>query len=411
MNTVTVPAMRLTLLVSWGLLHAPAAIAAQRPTPLIRDSAGVAIVSYARDVAPQRFALQPSGVEIGTAPGSELVRVIAAIRMPNGRVIVGDAGRKQLLRFGTGGALEKVLARDGGGPGEVVQLRSMSRHGPDSIVTYDGRQVRFAVFSDSGFVRQVVLQISEYMYTAEMSLLGVLRDGRVLVTSGGSIALSDRGPARTERAVFPVVSYTRDGRPIRLVGRYPGFEIEVSVIREGPLTGGFQRGPRLFGATSSFGLSQDQVVVLDNATFQFDVVDTTGRLIRRVRRQHVPEAVRPAHMAAYAEDRVSALNDPARRASLRGTFERAAHAPVFPALEARIVVDAQQRIWLGAYRRPGDREQTWWVFGIDGTLYGQVTVPTALTVMDAGSDYVLGVWRDADGVQTIRQYRLVPGAR
>jgi hypothetical protein len=402
--------MRLALLLSFGVFLAPGANAAQRPTPVTRDSAGVAIVSYVRDVASQRFALQPSGVEIGNAPGSELVRVISAIRMPDGRIIVGDAGRKQLLRFGPNGALEKVLARDGGGPGEIVQLRSMSRHGPDSIVTYDGRQVRFAVFSDSGFVRQVVLQKSEYMYTADMSLLGVLRDGRVLVTSGGSISLGDRGPARTERAVFPVVSYARDGRPIRLVGRYPGLEIEVSVIREGPLTGGFQRGLRLFGATSTFGLSYDQLVLLDNATFQFDVVDTTGRVIRRVRHQYVPEPVRPSHMAAYAADRVSGITDPVRRESLRANYLRQSHAPVFPALEPRLVVDAERRIWLGSYKRPGDREQEWWLFTIEGALVGRVAVPAALTVMDAGADYVLGVWRDADGVQTIRQYRLVPAS-
>jgi hypothetical protein len=394
--------------VALAALFPPAGAAGQRVAPVRRDSAGIDIVTYARDAAPRRFSLRPAGVEIGTGSGSELHRVVSAIRMPNGRTIVADAGRREILRFGPTGALERALARVGAGPGEFTDLRSMHRHGRDSIVAHDGGQMRFAVFSDSGFARQVLLQKSEHLFQIETSLLGLLPDGRAIVTSGASIALGDPGPARVERAEFPLVSYAADGRPGRLLGRYPGFELEVSVIRQGPRTGGFSRGLRLFGATSAFGLAGENIIVVDNASFQFDVVDTSGRLIRRVRRQHVPEAVRPSHMAAYANDRVSAISDPARKASRQSEYESASHALVFPALDARLVIDAVQRIWLGSFLRPGDKEQEWWLFGIDGTLVGRVTVPSALTVTDAGTDYVLGIWRDADGVQTIRQYRLVP---
>ena len=72
------------------------------------------------------------------------------------------------------------------------------------------------------------------------------------------------------------------------------------------------------------------------------------------------------------------------------------------------MVDADERIWLGSFKRPGDREQTWWIFGVDGAMLGRVTVPASLTIMDAGSDYLLGVWRDADGMQTVRLYQLAP---
>ena len=384
----------------------PAVAAGQQVTPIRSDSAGVSIVTHSRDAAPRRFTLQPTSLEIGTAPGTELHRVESAIRMPNGAIIIADAGRREILRFGPDGALQKRLARNGAGPGEFTNLRSMHRYGRDSIVAHDGSQMRFAIFSDSGFVRQVLLQKSEHLFQIETSLLGLLASGRALVTSGASIALGDPGPARVERAAFPLVTYHADGRPGRLLGRYPGFELEVSVIRQGPLAGGFSNSLRLFGPTSTFALSGENVIVVDNASFQFDVVDTSGRLIRRVRRQHLSDAVRPAHMAAYADERVSAISDPARKASRRAEYQEASHAPVFPALEPRIVVDAAQRIWLGSFRRPGDKEQEWWLFSIDGTLVGRITVPSALTVTDAGPDYVLGIWRDQDGVQTIRHYRL-----
>jgi len=383
----------------------PIASQAQRPAPATRDSAGITIVVHDSTVSPRRFTLQPTGVEIGSEPGAELVRVISALRMPSGRILVGDAGRRSILRFSSNGTLERILGRDGRGPGEFVDLRSLSWHGRDSAVAYDGRQFRFAVFTDSGFVRQAVFRKSPHMFLPSMTLVGLRSDGSALVTTGGSIPLGDPGPARIEREEFPVVNYGSDGEPGRLLGRFPGFEIAVSVIEQGPLTGGFSKGRRLFGPGSAFGLVNSHLIVIDNSAFQFDVVDTSGRLIRRVRRQHTPQAVRPAHMSAYAEEQVTAILDPAARAERKATYEGKSHAPVFPALDERVVVDAERRIWLASYKRPGDKQQDWWLFTVDGAMVGRVTVPAALTVTDAGTDYVLGVWRDEDGVQTVRMYR------
>jgi hypothetical protein len=389
-------------------LVTPAVGLAQRSSVARRDSAGISVITHAAEAAAQRYVLQRQGTELGVTPGAELTRVVNAVRMPSGRVIVADGGRRQILSFAPNGTLERILARDGSGPGEFQIIRSMLRHGRDSIVAHDGRQVRFAVFTDSGFVRQVRFEKSEHLFLAETSLIGLLDDGRAVVTSGGAIPLGDPGPARMERVEFPLVSYSADGRPGRLLGRYPGNEHEIVVIQQGPLTGGFSRRLRLFGATSMFALSGRNIIVANSALPGFDVLDTTGRLIRRVRSVHTPSAVQQSHMEAYADERVSAISDAARKTTLRAEHANTSHAPVFPALDERILIDAAQRVWLGSYKRPGDREQTWWVFALDGALLSQLTVPAALTVTDAGTDYVLGVWRDADGVQTIRQYRLVP---
>jgi hypothetical protein len=326
--------------------------------------------------------------------------------MPNGKLVVADAGRRQLLRFSSTGTLERVIGREGSGPGEFVHLRWMGRHGRDSIATHDGSQFRYSIFTDSGFVRQAVLQKTEHLFQIETSMIGLLADGSPVVTAGSSISLGDPGPARTERQVFPVVRYHPDGRPDRLLGRYPGFEIQVSPIREGPRTGAFSRGLRLFGTTSSFGIAGVHLIVADNSQFQFEVTDPTGQLVRRVRRAVPRQSVLPSHLSAYADELVRGIADAVQRTRRKQQHMSRPHAPVFPAMDPWIVVDADQRIWLGAFKRPGDREQTWWIFGVDGAMLGRVTVPTSLTIMDAGSDYLLGVWRDADGVQTIRVYTL-----
>ena len=388
---------------------APMVAEGQQPrNATVRDSAGVQVVSYARNTVPRSLAIRSTRVEAGTEAGAELTRVVSALKMPNGKIIVADAGRRELLRFGPDGAFERVLGRQGAGPGEFNDLRWIGRHGPDSIMTHDGRHFRYSVFTDSGFVRQALLQKSAHLYQIETTLIGVLSDGGPIVTSGGSIVLGDPGPARTERQTFPIVSYAADGRPGRLIRTYPGFEIEVYALREGPRAGAFARRLRLFGTTSAFGVANDQLIVVDNSAFQFDVVDTAGRLVRRVRREYVRERVTAPHLTAYVDERLSAIA-PARRAAARKSYEPETFAPLFPALDSRVVIDAAGRIWLGSYRTPGAREQTWWIFTVNGAMVGRVTVPAALTVTDAGNDYLLGVWRDPDGVQTVRLYDLVPG--
>jgi hypothetical protein len=391
------------------VLSFPAVLSAQLPRGAVRDSAGIRIISFDSAMVPAQFELRHTGLDLGTEAGSELVRVSAAVRMPNGKILVADGGRRHLLRFGADGSFEKVIGRDGQGPGEFVRLGWMGRHSRDLVGTYDFGQGRYSVFSDSGFLRQVRLESSTDVRFVELQPLGVLPGGAIIVTGGRSIGLAAEGPPRQFRLQSPVVQFGADGAPGRVIGRYPGPEIEVTMVKNGPVAGSFANGVPLFGRGSALGLSQGHIVVVDNERFQFDVIDTTGRMVRRVGRVITNHPVRPSHMQAYIRERMAAAR-PEFRESLRVDLESRHHAPTFPALDDRLVVDAADRIWLGEYRRPGDREQVWWIFTIDGRMVGRVNVPINLTIMDAGTDWVLGTWRDQDDVLTVRLYDLRPAA-
>jgi len=79
--------------------------------------------------------------------------------------------------------------------------------------------------------------------------------------------------------------------------------------------------------------------------------------------------------------------------------------------------DSEGNLWVEEYRWPWwhtvppDPPDTWWsVFDADGVWLGRVRMPGRFLVRDIGSDYVLGVWRDEDGVGHIRQYEIIkPG--
>ena len=48
----------------------------------------------------------------------------------------------------------------------------------------------------------------------------------------------------------------------------------------------------------------------------------------------------------------------------------------------------------------------WSVFDNTGRWLGDVTMPARFMPHDIGRDYILGVARDSDGVETIVEYRL-----
>jgi 6-bladed beta-propeller len=383
----------------------PVALTSQSPQATTRDSAGVRIISFDKNALPPQLELRHTGLELGAEAGAEFVRVTAALRMPNGRILVADGGRRQLLRFAADGTFEKVIGRDGQGPGEFARLTWMGRHSRDLVGVYDFSQVRYSVFSDTGFVRQVRLESSAEVRAVEMQPLGALSNGAIIVTGGRSVGLAAEGPPRRLRMSSPVVQFSADGVPGRVIGRYPGTEIEVTMVKNGPAAGRFANDVPLFGRGSALGLSQGLLVVIDNERFQFDVIDPTGQVLRSVRRMVSNARVQPSHKAASVRERVSAAR-PEFREMLRADLESKGHAVTFPALQDRLVIDASGRVWLGEYLRPGDREQTWWIFTVDGRMNGRVTVPRNLVIMDAGTGWVLGAWTGEDDVVTLRLYDL-----
>ena len=66
-------------------------------------------------------------------------------------------------------------------------------------------------------------------------------------------------------------------------------------------------------------------------------------------------------------------------------------------------------IWVAGSSDYDADPATFLVFAPDGTLRGRVTVPGPFTVEDAGPGWFLGVYRDENQVEFVREYALVTG--
>lgn len=78
---------------------------------------------------------------------------------------------------------------------------------------------------------------------------------------------------------------------------------------------------------------------------------------------------------------------------------------VLPALD-QLRRDSTGHLWVRLYALPQDTTLQWWIYDIRGRLVATAAWPSRLRVTEIGPDYVLGVWRDDNDVETVRMFPL-----
>ncbi|MBL0171085.1 MAG: hypothetical protein IPP90_10190 [Gemmatimonadaceae bacterium] len=143
----------------------------------------------------------------------------------------------------------------------------------------------------------------------------------------------------------------------------------------------------------------------------------SGKLEQIIRRAWTPPEITSKDIATFVEEwlvrwsRKPGAMDTDRKDLLDDNYART--LPAFSALMA----DNLGRVWVrtpraidgavaGSLNDYSIGPSTWSVFGADGRWLGDVTMPARFSPTEIASDYVLGIARDDDGVQTVVRYRL-----
>jgi hypothetical protein len=278
----------------------------------------------------------------------------------------------------------------------------IQRFAGDSILVYDRGLFRLSVFSDSAFVRSMIISAAPGATQLASVPVGLFASGRALVATGAAVQLRDPGPARLERERMGLHVYDREGRQERALGMFNGQEYEVLMMRSGPLAGkAFSRRLRTFGRGSAVLLSGDHVVVADNDSWRVDFFNATGALTQSVRFAQPAVPVTQQDITEYWEARLAATTEPAVRDAVRAIIADVQPPPFFPAFDARLLASQNGSIWIGDFVRPGHATQRWRILGPDGSLHAQLSVPTTVRILDVDERHVLLLVRDDDGVETI----------
>jgi hypothetical protein len=95
-----------------------------------------------------------------------------------------------------------------------------------------------------------------------------------------------------------------------------------------------------------------------------------------------------------------------QRANVERRYRDHPTADYMPAHGTGLIVDVDDNIWVEGFEAPSDSVVEWSIFSPLGQFLGSIGLPSVFQISDIGDDYVLGIWRDALDVESLRVYEL-----
>ena len=372
------------------------------PHSAIQDTTDIPIIENERPPPdsrlPWRISDEPS-LSIGSVAGGgpdQFYGVMDATRLPDGRIVIANAGSSELRVFNPDGSHAATLGRRGEGPGEFASYAPtvVALWPGDSIAAPNGRQGRLSIFDrDGNHGRDVRLEVGF------ADIVDLLPDGGI-VTSG--VAGMHGGMTGSTGLVRPDVEWKvlgPDGKLGASFGEFPGTEWWAVFARGGQI-----ESSRIhpFGRNTVGAVWGDLVAIGDQAAYEIKAFAADGTLVRIVRRDGDLGRPTRSEQDSYWERRYADLPPDSRAESLRAVKDM----PVvdsYPAF-SRILSDRLGYLWVQERW-----SSIWTVFDQEGHVQGLVEMPSGFGVFEIGEDYILGRARDDLGVEYVQMYDLHTG--
>jgi hypothetical protein len=382
-----------------------------------RDSAGIEIVENHEPVwsaadAP-RLGADPVLV-IGDRPEPDYVlsRVAGAARMSDGRIVVADGASLQLRFFDSAGGFIGAAGGRGSGPGEFRRLDMLGALPGDTIFALSLlSEVTF--FDPHGaFLRQVDGSRDRAgLPDGPRIVAAVLGDQSLAL---GPIPRPSPGPHPTRWVEsLPMVLVPRDTSRWVSLGNLPFMLLTMD--------DGMPRPP-WFAPVAAFAAHGTSLYAGYGGEYAIRVFAADGTLTRIIRRRWTPTRVTDADIDEYVTEwskrwvRGTGPDAERQKRDLRDD-PYASEVPAY----SQLLVDRTGRLWVreahladapaaGQLNTSPLVPSVWSVFDADGGWLGDVTMPARFMPTDVGRDYVLGIARDADGVETVVAYGYGAGA-
>jgi len=385
-----------------ALLSECGADRADIPTATVRDSAGITVVESVSGswAAGDAWHLSEDPVlSIGVVDGPAeyaFHELRVALRLATGEIVAVNAGTNELRSYDSTGTHVRTVGGTGDGPGEYERMLRLWRFGADSLLVseFDGSMT--VLGADGAFGRR--LSLDRTTVEGFPSLVGPFDDGSLLARVWHvSEADAFREGYTLQYDVY--FRYSATGNALDSLVTRPGRENVAS--RYG---GQFASGTPPFGRAAVTAIDGDRWYYGSSARYEIELLTARGRLLRLMRRSVQNRPVTRAIVGRFREWATAQTDLPPiiRQRIMNEPFPEA-----MPAYD-RLLVDDAGYLWVGRPVDPfADDESNWDVFDREGVFLGTVSHALRFAPTHIGSDFVLGVWRDENGVQLIRMYRLV----
>ena len=380
--------------------------------PVVRDSAGVTIVENFGPSWGQNEGWTVSEaptVSIGdTTRGETYIfdRVIGALRLSDGTIVVANNGSQELRWYDASGSFQRTAGRNGEGGVRFSSLAWLGRFGDESVIAYDGMNLRTTIFAPDGTVQHSSSLIMTFQ-APPGAVEGAFADSSLLIVRGArhwirAMQGQPNAPQGLRRGPTLAFRYSSDdGSFLNGLGTYNGSE---QIFRTGR-TQIVHVNARPFGRNAVLATYGNNLYVGTQDEYEIRVVNNLDTLDTIVRLQRENAPVTTEILDAYKNARLTNVHA-RERAAREAQLDSLPFPETMPAY-SNILVDTEGNLWVADYRPFGGEQPVWNVFDPSFKLLGAVETPPRLLIFDIGPDYVLGRWQEPSGTESIRMYALV----
>jgi hypothetical protein len=395
------------------------------PDVVVRDSAGIEIVQNTRpqwDGEGWRLSDDP----IFTVRGAEenddalLLEPVSVFRSLDGSYYVADgglAGANAVWVYHADGRLKQRCGREGSGPGEFSWVMWAKPYRGDSVLVWDAGANKIHVFDlDCRFGRDI--RIPMWWPEIPSKGAGVTKAGSAGAFSDGSLLTYPMGGLDVSAGVGPTwfqhewLRLDPEGETWDTLGVF-------AVSQE--WWNGKERESMYLGLSATTAVHGDRVYFGTGDRFEVALYDTSGALVRLIRRPYDRPRVTDEDKAAYANWYVAFLANamPVGKGADERMYTRILEGRFgerWPAYSS-LVVDSDGNLWVEGYRRtalsagPDPKPTDWSVFDPNGRWLGNVTVPARFLLQAVHEGHAMGFFEEELGTKRLEVYELTGAGR
>ncbi len=373
---------------------------------VVKDSQGVSILesdgALWRDGEAWVVSDSPR-VRVGVRDGDEAYefsRVTDVTVLTDGRIAVADAGIGQIRLFDRDGAYLNAFGALGEGPGEFNSIRSITVRG-DVLTVFDDRLQRLSRFWLDG-------RLLDSTPLSDGTVRGGRRIDDVLAVGDRFVAIEATGfPAGAPGEISRDTIHAFDVDPIersrRSLVAVPGTRIQHLSMRGRSVSRPSPLAPR-----PTWDASDEKLYIAPGEYFEVIVLGGPDGSLRRIRRKAPLTATEESDIARWRSLLLGG-SPPEQRSGAGDVLETLVFPHFLPAYSV-VRAGAEGDVWAGRFVSPGvEPPEEWDAYDSAGQYLGQVSTPRGLVVLEIGKNYIVGLWRDAFGVEYVQVHDLDRG--
>jgi hypothetical protein len=319
------------------------------------------------------------------------------MRLPDGRIVVAEHNPPAVLLFDRDGSRIRTLARDGDGPGELRNPGHLRFVAPDTIWAWSaGYGPGWALDTTGTLLNEHIFDLGRLRSALGDTLTSEshypLPSGAVVVIDPSRPSIRQATPAS---AGWAPPTGSSESTPMLISREYRATTI-AKLSRSAGVTGvasGTRFAPALAMPVSHVAVGSDRFHLAHGAQYAVNVFASDGTHLHQIRKVGPParwddttfERSRRAWLARYG---VAFGSAEAQRA-----WDALPDQRFFPPING-LVADDAGGVWVR------ESLHRWNIFDESGAWVTSLDVPLH-RILQVGSDFILGIARDRDDVETV----------